>query len=64
MEMLLDTQTGEMLLERVQLSAARGVTGGMRGTPNHQLYIETGWEMLKSARASGKKKTTFNVKKS
>ena len=42
------------MLERIQLNAAQVVTGGIRGTPNHQLYMETGWETLKIRRTKRK----------
>ena len=55
------TRTEELLLERVQLSAARAVTGGMWGTPSHQLYAETGWETLKQRREKRKLLIMFKI---
>ena len=43
-------QTDSQLLENVQLTAARTVTGAMRTTPNVKLYEETGWETLAKRR--------------
>ena len=52
------TPAEQFMLERIHLVAARVVTGGMRGTPNHQLYMETGWETLK---VRTQKKSTVHV---
>jgi hypothetical protein len=38
------------LLEQIQLSAARTVTGATRVTSHSLLYQETGWESLKTRR--------------
>jgi hypothetical protein len=40
----------KLLLEGVQLAAARIVTGAIRGTSHDKLYEETGWETLESRR--------------
>ena len=47
-------QTDEKLLEDLQLTAARIVSGAMRTTPNEKLYEETGWETLAKRRERSK----------
>ena len=39
-------QTEQSSLENVQLDVDGVITVGIRGTSNHQLYLETGWETL------------------
>ena len=47
-------QSDTQLLENIQLTAARTVTGAMRTTPNVKLYEETCWETLADRRENTK----------
>lgn len=40
----------KLMLEKVQLDAARIVTGGIKGTSHRALYKESGWESLQTRR--------------
>jgi hypothetical protein len=51
-------QTNSDRLEKVQLEAARIVTGLPSFASTHSIYIETGWEKLKT------KKVQFSVENS
>jgi hypothetical protein len=46
-------QTNSDRLEKVQLEAARIVTGLPSFASIHSIYIETGWEKLKTRREVG-----------
>ena len=54
-------QTDEKLLEDLQLTAARIVTGAMRTTPSAKLYEETGWETLSRRRELSKLTMMFKI---
>lgn len=44
------TEENKIQLEKVQLEAARIVTGAVKGIPHEKLYRETGWETLEQRR--------------
>ena len=44
------SETNEQALEKVQLAAARVVTGALKSTPIEKIYEETGWETLAKRR--------------
>ena len=48
-------------LERIQLTAARIVTGAMHGTSNAKLYEELGWQTLASRREQAKLSLMYKI---
>jgi hypothetical protein len=44
----------KIMIEKVQLDAARIVTGGIKGTSHESLYVETGWQPLSERRKTQK----------
>ena len=55
------TESESDLLEHVQYEAAKIVTGAMKGTSEHRLMQEIGWEDLKTRRAIHKLLLYFKV---
>ena len=54
-------QADAKLLEDIQLTAARTVTGAMKTTPAAKLYEETGWETLEKRRERSKLTLMYKI---
>ena len=55
------TQDDAKLLEDIQMTAARIVTGAMKTTPIEKLYEETGWETLSKRRERSKQIMMYKI---